>query len=88
MTKKIVQKKVRHFTKEEQHQIIQEMLDKGCTKREIWVKFTGQVEEHGQLLRWMKKFGYPTKEKLYKCQEKENRSWSSSKLKNHLKTFS
>jgi len=63
MAKKIIQKKGRHFSKEEQHQIIQEMLDKGCTKREIWSKYTGQIEEHGQLNRWMKKLGYPTKEK-------------------------
>jgi len=65
MAKKVIQKKGRHFTKEEQHQIIQEMLDKGCTKREIWAKYTGQIEEHGQLLRWMKKLGYPTNEKPF-----------------------
>ena len=63
MTKKPVQKKGRHFTREEKHQIIQEMISNGCSKREIWEKYTGQVEEHGQLLRWMKKLGYPTKEK-------------------------
>ena len=63
MTKKLVQKKGRHFTREEKHQIIQEMIDNGFSKREIWEKYTGQVEEHGQLLRWMKKLGYPTKEK-------------------------
>ena len=63
MAKKPVQKKGRHFTREEKHQIIQEMIANGCTKREIWSKYTGQVEEHGQLLRWMKKLGYPTKQK-------------------------
>ncbi len=63
MTRKPVQKKGRHFTWEEKHQIIQEMIANGCSKREIWEKYTGQVEEHGQLLRWMKKLGYPTKEK-------------------------
>ncbi|CAN5387746.1 hypothetical protein BH11BAC2_BH11BAC2_25260 [soil metagenome] len=63
MAKKLVRKKGRHFTREEQHQIIQEMLDTGSTKREIWAKYTGEIEEHGQLLRWMKKLGYPTKEK-------------------------
>lgn len=63
MTRKPVQKKGRHFTREEKHRIIQEMIANGCSKREIWEKYTGQVEEHGQLLRWMKKLGYPTKEK-------------------------
>ena len=63
MTKKPVQKKGRHFTLEEKHRIIQEMIANGCSKREIWEKYTDHVEEHGQLLRWIKKLGYPTKEK-------------------------
>jgi hypothetical protein len=35
------------------------MISNGCSKKEIWKKYTGQEEEHGQLLRWMKKLGYP-----------------------------
>ncbi len=27
---------------------------------EIWEKYTGEQEEHGQLLRWMKQLGYNT----------------------------
>ena len=27
---------------------------------EIWEKYTGQEEEHGQILRWMRKLGYDT----------------------------
>jgi len=55
---KIVQKPNRYFTDAEKHFIIQEMLETGCTKVEIWEKYTGQQEEHGQLLRWMRKLGY------------------------------
>ena len=55
---KIVQKPTRYFTDSEKHFIIQEMLKTGCTKVEIWKKYTGQQEEHGQLLRWMRKLGY------------------------------
>jgi transposase len=51
-------KKGNHFTTSERHQIIQEMISSGCTKQEIWEKFTGKPEEHGQLLRWMRKLGY------------------------------
>lgn len=58
MDKKIVKKQGRYFTQEEQHAIIQEMISNGCTKKEIWKKYTGQDDEHGQLLRWMKKLGY------------------------------
>ncbi|HMN32165.1 MAG TPA: hypothetical protein PKA54_02195, partial [Chitinophagaceae bacterium] len=46
----IIQKPNKHFTDSEKHHIIQELLSLGCTKREIWEKYTGQEEEHGQLL--------------------------------------
>jgi transposase len=46
------------FTISERHQIIQEMLSSNCTKREIWMKYTGQREEHGCLLKWMRQLGY------------------------------
>lgn len=46
------------FTITERHHIIQEMLSSQCTKREIWKKYTGQSEEHGCLLKWMRQLGY------------------------------
>jgi hypothetical protein len=46
------------FTISERHQIIQEMLSSNLTKREIWMKYTGQREEHGCLLKWMRQLGY------------------------------
>jgi hypothetical protein len=55
---KIVKKPNKYFTDAEKHLIIQEMLETCCTKREIWEKYTGHEEEHGQLLRWMRKLGY------------------------------
>lgn len=60
MDKKIIQKAGKYFTEEEKHKIIQELISTQCTKVEIWEKYTGQVEEHGQLLRWMKQLGYNT----------------------------
>jgi transposase len=48
------------FTIPERHQIIQEMLSLQCSKREIWNKYTGQSEEHGCLLKWMRQLGYPS----------------------------
>lgn len=47
--KVIIQKPNKYFTETEQHQIIRELLDSGCTKAEIWEKYTGQEEEHGQV---------------------------------------
>jgi len=57
---KIIQKANKYFTEAEKHQIIQELISTQCTKAEIWEKYTGQEEEHGQLLRWMKALGYNT----------------------------
>ncbi len=56
--RKIVLKERKYFSNEEKHLIIQEWLRTRCTKREIWEKFTGQDEEHGHILRWMRKLGY------------------------------
>lgn len=55
---KIIRKPSKYFLEEEKHFIIQELLSSQCTKRDIWEKYTGQEEEHGQLLRWMRKLGY------------------------------
>ena len=60
MDKKIIQKAGKYFTELEKHKIIQELISTQCTKVEIWEKYTGQEEEHGQLLRWMKQLGYNT----------------------------
>lgn len=60
MDKKIIQKAGKYFTEGERHKIIQELISTQCTKVEIWGKYTGDEEEHGQLLRWMKQLGYNT----------------------------
>lgn len=60
MDKTIIQKRGKYFTTEEKHQVIQEMLSNQCTKQQIWQKHTGQLEEHGQILRWMRTLGYNT----------------------------
>ena len=57
---KIIQKANKYFSEPEKHFIIQELLSSGCTKAKIWKKYTGQLEEHGQLLRWMRQLGYDT----------------------------
>ena len=59
-TGKIIQKANKYFSEPEKHFIIQELLSTKCTKAQIWEKYTGQLEEHGQLLRWMKQLGYNT----------------------------
>ncbi len=56
--RKIIQKKGKHFTDTERHSIIREMLKNNWTKQYAWMLYTGEVEERGQLLRWMRKLGY------------------------------
>ena len=60
MDKKIIQKAGKYFTEDEKHKIIQELISTQCTKVELWQKYTGKEEEHGQLLRWMRQLGYNT----------------------------
>lgn len=43
---------------EERHKIIKEYLEGGQLKSEIWKKYTGQTSEHGNILRWMRQYGY------------------------------
>lgn len=69
----IVQKPNKYFTESEQHQIIQELISTGCTKQEIWQKYTGNDEEHGQLLIWMRKLGYDDKIKTRRAKLAANK---------------
>jgi hypothetical protein len=60
MEKTIIQKASRYFTIAERHELIQEWLGSQCSKQEIWEKYTGEFEEHGRIVRWMKQLGYQT----------------------------
>lgn len=42
----------------EREQMIKEYLAGNCSKVEIFRKYTGADEEHGYLLKWMRKLGY------------------------------
>lgn len=56
--RKIRRKVKKNFSNSEKHLIIQEYLNSNYTKQYIWEKYTGEEEEHGSLLRWMRKLGY------------------------------
>jgi hypothetical protein len=51
-------KENKHFSNSERHKIIEEFISSGCRQQEIWEKYTGHKEEHGHLVRWMRKLGY------------------------------
>lgn len=46
------------FSEEERHKIIQDYFTSGKPKAEIWFKYTGHRQEHGNLLKWMRMLGY------------------------------
>jgi hypothetical protein len=47
-----------YFNESQKREIIEEYLRSGRTKADVWRQYTGYTEEHGQLLRWMRKLGY------------------------------
>lgn len=49
----------------ERKQIVEEYLQSNKTKREIWEKYTGQTQEGGSLLNWIRKLGYEDKQKPF-----------------------
>lgn len=55
----------KYFNDIEKRQIIEEYLQTGITKREIWKKYTGQEAEHGLLLRWIRQFGYEERRTIF-----------------------
>lgn len=48
---------------EERETMVKEYLTGHYTKVEVWNKYTGQDEEHGQLLKWMRTLGYVSNKK-------------------------
>jgi transposase len=46
----------RDFSESERKQMVQDYQSSGKTKKEIWYKYTGQQEEHGQIGKWMRNF--------------------------------
>ncbi|CAM1344187.1 hypothetical protein [Tenacibaculum amylolyticum] len=51
-------KKPKDFTKVERRLIVDDYLRSGLSKKIIWKKYTGQEQEHGYILRWMRDLGY------------------------------
>lgn len=84
------------FTDQEKHDIIREFLSSDCTKRDIWEKYTGEREEHGQLLRWMRQLGYeegfvnksynfiPKSTQMHKKKNKQEESFEELQLKKRI----
>ena len=46
------------FSWSEREMIVKDYLSSKETKQSIWEKYSGQQEEHGQLIKWMRHLGY------------------------------
>ena len=57
-------KKPRDFSLEERKMVIEDYLQSGKTKTEIWKKHTGMKSEHGYILLWMRQLGYSISSKI------------------------
>ncbi|HQA59365.1 MAG TPA: hypothetical protein PK033_16035 [Acetivibrio sp.] len=69
-------KSPREFTYEERKMILDEYFQTGCKKRDIWKKYTGQPEEKGYLLKWMRQLGYEDIDKRCKLTLSNNNTMS------------
>lgn len=69
--KKEVKQLTRSYSETFKRQVIEYYLSNEYTKQEVWKKFTGHYEEHGTLLRWMRKLGYTSNKKQQKFMEGE-----------------
>ena len=76
----------------ERHQMIQEFLSGNASKAEIWYNHTGQTEEHGQILQWMRRYGYLDEPKkinfapvMSKNKTTSDDSLDTAKLKQRIK---
>ena len=67
------------FSTHERHQIIREFLKSRCSKREIWERYTGHFEEHGNLLKWMRQLGYIKEDSSRRFTFDENNSLMTKK---------
>ena len=49
------------FSEEERGVILEDYLTSNLSKRDIWEKYTGDREEHGNITRWLRMYGYQDK---------------------------
>lgn len=85
----------RSLSHQERESLIKEYLTGHFSKAELWKKYTGQQEEHGQILNWMRTLGYisnESKRKFLKLEQtvflpmhRDHSEFTPEQLKAHLK---
>ena len=75
------------FSLDERKLIVEEYLQSGKKKQEIWEKYTDQPEERGRLLRWMRQLGYDISPKWGKLASTKAASMAKKKVENSIENF-
>ena len=88
----IIENPNKYFRISDKHSIIRELISSGKTKREIWEKYTGHKEEHGNLLKWMRKLGYDDtiktrRRKLVKVSSEMKKKGSKKEIQSGFENF-
>lgn len=52
------QRACKYFSVKQKHEIIKAYQEGGKSKQQIWQEFTGEKEEKGQILKYMRQLGY------------------------------
>ena len=77
---KVGRKEIFDFSWEERREIVEDYLRSGQSKTSIWRKYTGQSEEHGKILRWMRKLGYEDYPAMKKAEKQPGKKPSEERL--------
>lgn len=80
-------KKPSEFSIEERKMIIEDWLSSGKTKREIWLKYTGEHMEHGKLIHWMRQLGYEVPKKWTSFKKLNSDDMTKSKKDSSLEVL-
>lgn len=52
------QRTSKFFSVKQKHEIIKAYLESGKSKQQVWQEFTGDEEEKGQIIKYMRQLGY------------------------------
>lgn len=75
------------FSLNERRMIIEEWLQSGKTKREIWEKYTGEPLEKGRMVRWMRELGVDIPKKWTSFKKLNSDTMSKSSKESSLEVL-
>ncbi len=68
-------KAAKDYSLEERKMFIEEYLSSGRPKSEVWKKYTGLDQEHGNIIRWMRQLGYEVPQRYFTLEAPKEKKW-------------